>query len=476
MPEPLADWVGIIGTGQSLSVGVGAPPISTIQPYNNLKLLDSGPDPRYPLDGGGDLSLVPLTEPIKPRLSGYSDQQYPNNIFGETPNTAMANEISALWLDRTGGDYVTIHAPVGWSGHCLRDIDKRGTGRAYPGTLSEGRSFQRLANEAGKTFAFGAVILTHGECDATNPGYEDGLYQLWQDYNEDLKAITGQSQDLPLLVSQQSTIVVPRGGSSAAVWRLGIDHPGQGYCVGPKYQYQYNSDHLHMDAAGYRRLGEKYAEVYDLVVNQAVFWKPLQPNTLVRDGARITVYFDVPNPPLNWDENISRPHQEVHTAWANGRGFEVSDSTGELTITSVEIVGDDVLEITLDREPTGTNLLLRYALTQDGTGIQGGTELGMRGQLRDSDAPVGYDVETLECNVTNGSTAVTSASPGAFAGRTGHDIVEGDQVPDGTVVKNKDNPQRLTLSSPWPGPTGTAFLTFHHDQHNYCAQFELAVP
>src|SRR6266849_584608 len=86
--QPLADWVAIIGTGQSLSVGAGAPPISTVQPYHNLKLLDSGPDPRYPLDGGGDLSLVPLVEPIKPHLLGYDDTQYPNNIAGETPNTA----------------------------------------------------------------------------------------------------------------------------------------------------------------------------------------------------------------------------------------------------------------------------------------------------------------------------------------------------------------------------------------------------
>ncbi len=474
--QPLADWVAIIGTGQSLSVGAGAPPISTVQPYHNLKLLDSGPDPRYPLDGGGDLSLVPLVEPIKPHLLGYDDTQYPNNIAGETPNTGMANEISKLWLDRVGGDYVTLQSPVGWSGHCLRDIDRRGTGRAYPGSLSEGRSFQRLADEAGKSFAFGAIILTHGECDAGTPTYEEGLFQLWQDYNDDLRAITGQSQDVPLLVSQQSTILVPRGGSSVAVWRLGVDHPGQGYCVGPKYQYQYNGDHLHMDAAGYRRIGEKYAEVFDLVVNQGIFWKPVQPNTVVRDGVRLIITFDVPNPPLNWDENISAPHQEVHPAWANGKGFEVSDSTGELTISSVDIVSDDTVEITLDQEPTGSNLLLRYALTQDGTGIQGGTDLGMRGQLRDSDALVGYDLQTIECNVTNGSRIVTSVASGAFAGRTGHDVVQGCDVPEDTVVKNKDNAQQLTLSTPWPGATGTAFLTFHHDQRNYCVQFELQVP
>lgn len=401
---PLADWVGVIGTGQSLSVGAAAQvPVSTTQLFHNLKLLDEGPDPKYPLDGGGILSLIPLTEPIRPHLAGY-----------------------------------------------------------------------RMASELGKTFATGAVILTHGECDAADPAYEAGLHQLAVDYNQDLRAITGQTRDIPLLVSQQSTVVRPRGGSAIAVWRLGVDYPGEAFCVGPKYQYQYASDHLHMDAAGYRRLGEKYAEVYDHVVNKRRFWAPVQPNRFVRDGARITVYFDVPTPPLNWDENISAPHQEVHTAWAQGRGFEVSDESGELTIASVEIVADNIVEITLTCAPSG-EVLVRYALTQDGTGYQGGTDLGMRGQLRDSNALVAYDIETITVQVSSGSPTVTSPVTNAFLGRTGHDLVEGAEVPDGTIVESKDSGQRLTLSNPWPGATGTADLTFHHDLHNYCVQFEQVV-
>ena len=64
-PPPF-DWVGILGTGQSLAVGyAGTPVVSTTQPYGNLKLLDAGSDPKY--DGVGDeRSLVPLTAPICP--------------------------------------------------------------------------------------------------------------------------------------------------------------------------------------------------------------------------------------------------------------------------------------------------------------------------------------------------------------------------------------------------------------------------
>lgn len=476
-PQPLADWVGVIGTGQSLSVGAAAgTPISTVQPFNNLKLHDDGPIPQYPLDGSGVLSLVPLTERFRPSLPGWDDNQYPNNLAGETPNAGMANEITQLWLDRTGTDFVTLHSVVGWSGHCLRDIDKSNPmRRAYPGGLSEARTFKRMADEAGKTFAYAAVILTHGECDASNPLYEDGLHQLWLDYNQDLKDITGQTTDVPLLVSQQSTIQTASGGSAVAVWKLGVDHPGEAFCVGPKYQYQYAGDNLHMEAAGYRRLGEKYAEVFDQVVNQGILWKPVQPTAAVLADNKISLTFDVPSPPLQWDENINPPHQRAHTAWANGRGFEVKDSTGELTISSVEIVGDTTVEITLDQPPAGANLMVRYALTQDGTGIQGGTKLGMHGQLRDSDSLVGYDLETIPCNVTQGSGVITSVAPNAFVGRIGRDDVDSDSLPNGTVVLRKSSNQQMTLSTEWTGSSGAVDLTFHHDQHNYCVQFELPV-
>src|SRR5258708_21848959 len=48
------DWVGILGTGQSLAVG-GGPAInmSTTQPFKNIKLADNRADPKYPIDNTG---------------------------------------------------------------------------------------------------------------------------------------------------------------------------------------------------------------------------------------------------------------------------------------------------------------------------------------------------------------------------------------------------------------------------------------
>ena len=86
------------------------------------------------------------------------------------------------------------------------DIDKAGGKRAYPASLNEARLWKGFAAAASKKFGYGGITLTHGECDAANTAYGAGLYRFWQDYNTDLKAITGQQQDVVLLVSQQSTI------------------------------------------------------------------------------------------------------------------------------------------------------------------------------------------------------------------------------------------------------------------------------
>lgn len=476
-------WVGVIGTGQSLSIGATAGNLSTTQPFANMKLADEGANPRYPIvddAGAPKWKTVPLVEPIRTASTGtgagYSDGQYPNNVSGETPHSGMAATLTATWKARGDvGDYVTAHTVVGWSGHCLVDIDKAGGKRAYPASLHDTSLWKGFATAAGKTYGVGGIILTHGECDAGNANYGAGLFQLWKDYAADLKAITGQTRDVVLFISQQSTIASGPSGSGQQVWRAGVDHPGQIVCTGPKYAYQYSNDLLHLPAAGYLRLGEKYAEVFDLVVNQNVAWKPLAPNAVARVGTKITVSFDVPNPPLVWDAHMAPPHQSGNlAAWAQGRGFEVVAGNTNLTIASVAIAGNDVV-ITLANDPGAQKVTVRYAMSQDGTGFQGGTVLGLRGLLRDSDAFVGSDAETVDATVTQGSAIVTSTG-NAFARRTGWDIVTGAGLAADTIVLKQDNANQVTLSAPWTMASGTVKLQVRHDTYNWAVHFAMPEP
>src|SRR5262245_3027629 len=181
---------------------------------------------------------------------------------------------------------------------------------------------------------------------------------------------------------------------------------------------------------------------------------------------------------MAWDEVFSAPHQFVHTAWMKGRGFEVEDSQGELTITEAVIDGDTV-RLGLGRAPDTTTvpLVVRYATTQDATALAGGLVSGRFGQLHDSDPLIGVDAGEIDCNVTAGVPSLTTAT-GALLGRSMHDLVEdaaGSGLPSGTMV-TAINASGATLSQPWGGATGTARLRFRSNQWNYAVAFEVTVP
>ena len=396
------DLTGIIGTGQSLSVGAQAPTPSTTatQPhFHNLKL-DLGGAQVPPFDPSlASLSLVPLVEPIRPFATTFPSA-YPANIYGETPHAAMAAQVTAMARRAGVRDYATVHTVVGESGQGMSVIDKAAvevdvgatsTGRAYRATLFEASAIERLATAGGKTYGVGAIVLTHGETDNGNPDYEAQMVQLASDYNHDLKAITGQRATIPLITSQQHGIPFAAGQqfgmplSTTAEWRIGVDHPEDFVCAAPKYQYPYAADNLHLVTRGYELLGEKYGEVYFQRVVLGRRWQPLQPLAVRRAGRIIAVRFHVPDPPLAWDPVLPEPHQTALTQWSRGRGFELRQGATPLTITAVRIIGDTVLIVADADVPAGATV--GYAATSDGIALPG---VSVRwGKLIDSDHTVG---------------------------------------------------------------------------------------
>jgi hypothetical protein len=181
--------------------------------------------------------------------------------------------------------------------------------------------------------------------------------------------------------------------SSIAQWQLGVEHKGDFVCVGPKFQYEAESsgDGLHLSALGNQMLGEKNAEVYYKRAVLGLDWQPLQPTTVTRSGRTVMVNFDVPVPPLVWDESFDPP---AIPEWAHGRGFELhSPATGRITIDSVAIVGDSVAITAAGDLPT-SGLSVGYALSSQGVQMKQASKGARWGQLRDSDPFVGM---TTKC-------------------------------------------------------------------------------
>ncbi|MDP3276912.1 MAG: dockerin [Deltaproteobacteria bacterium] len=481
IPNAAAWLIEIIGTGQSLSVGAAAvPALTTRNPYANVRLRDTGGAPLY--DGVGDrLSLVSLVEPVRSDVPG-GQTLYPNNVHGETPHAAMSIELSRFAERRAALSFNSAHVVVGESGRPIDAIRRDGTGRAYTASLYETRGIMTLAAAEGRRVAVGAVLLTHGESDALNAGYEAQVLALARAYNEDLLRITGQTERIPMLLTQQGSFPVGagRGLSTQAQWLVARNHPELIVCVGPKYHYPYANDHVHLTNDGSRMLGIKYAQVYAQVMFEGRAFRPLEPTSATRTAeGNVRVNFHVPVAPLAFEISIPMPHTAVHptsgrppVAWAEGRGFELEQGGRIVTIRSVVIDGESVV-ITPAVPLLAGDFTVRYAMTQDAPGATAGTPYARAGQLRDSDPYVGFDEVTVTAVMTLGSRNARITA-GDLNGHGVRSLVTGPGAPrEGLVVTNVLSPTVIELAAPWSGPAGSTTLRVRSDQRNYAVHFEL---
>jgi hypothetical protein len=431
------DWNGVVGSGQSLSVGTPVESgefASTTQPFNNLMLQlgdlvtaneqeDASIPPPWDASIPG-IKMVPLVEPVRPIGMGFP-RPYPVNIWGETNHAAMANEITTLVKAGGAADYVSVHTVVGESGQGIvalvkeQDAGNTGpTGRAYAATLFEATNIAALAKAAGKTYGVSVIVMTHGETDATNPTYGDSLVQLLKDYNADIPPITGQTKPIPMYLSQQHAYPCykgpPLGCSDTAAggrplanqieWQLGVMYPGQFVCTGPKYQYPANVDNdgIHLSATGYQLLGEKSAEVYHEREVLGHNWQPLYPTGASRNGNVVTVTFNVPVPPLNWDMTLDAP---LIKEWTMGNGFELwepgADASATSNGTNVTISSVAIMNNTVQITASGTlptNLMVGYAMADQGAQMKVASKAVRWGRLMDSDTFAGSTTKKANPN------------------------------------------------------------------------------
>lgn len=388
-PEP---WVGILGTGQSLSVGAeGWPIISKEQKYGNLKL--SSGELKWPVDSKDPaLKLVPLVEPVGHRAPAYPSS-WPQNIDGETPHSAMGNQISALSLSKFKTNLISVHCAIGESGQGIKYLKKGAphdgvNGRSFESALIATTAMTRMAKAEGRDFAIKGVIMTHGETDCGNYNYGQELVQLLDDYRKEIKAITGQKDDFLMFITQQNSLL-SRSPSTLFVWQLGVHHPDQFVCVGPKYQYPYVKDQIHLSSKGYQLLGEKYGQVFFERVVLKRKWSPLQPTKATQKGSQIVLDFHVPVGPLSWDEKFSDIHQN-HPQWSKGMGFEVVDGAGPVEIKSVSLGSNGKSVVVECGRVLGHGAKVSYALYEESNKkLIGPERTNHAGALCDSDPFVG---------------------------------------------------------------------------------------
>jgi hypothetical protein len=241
------------------------------------------------------------------------------------------------------------------------------------------------AEGMGKLYKVIGVTSIHGESNhvegTTAAAYESYLNEWQNDYETDVKFITGQTQNIPLFIDQMSswtgyntaTSVIPSAQLSASENNTKIN------LVGPKYFLDY-ADEAHLISNSYRLLGEYYAKAIKKVVFDHESWVPLSPKSIVRKDNIIYAQFNVPAGPLTIDT--------TNVLEKENYGFEYWDDSGNpVSINSVEILDDNKVKITLSSVPTGNNQKLRYAYTGTSGSAPGAmVEGSARGNIRDNDS------------------------------------------------------------------------------------------
>src|SRR5262249_8018193 len=129
--------------------------------------------------------------------------------------------------------------------------------------------------------------------------YADALIEWQRDLETAVKAITGQSQDIPLLYSQHSGWNdIATSAVAQMQYEAHARSTGKIFLIGPGYALDSGVDCRHYSSDGERRLGEYFAKVYARVVIEGKRWEPVRPRDVSIAGATVTAKYYVPVPPL----------------------------------------------------------------------------------------------------------------------------------------------------------------------------------
>lgn len=418
----------VLSTGQSDSVANGAsPPVTLTQPFANLSfdvgVMTGRNSPTQACDGEGckeyenPQDFIPLVE--GDRYLGTPGE--PKGYAVETMSSGLANQASVFaksWFGKVGLPYashdilVSLHGRSGNTYWCLRrDVDPAPGFCYQPSTylspfaeaLMQVTSAKQIATAKGKTYVVRAVTAIHGGSDhygnegelvdldrndgqGTVGDYTGALLEWQRDYESEVRKITGQTEAIPLFISQFGSYT-DKHVSRIPVRQLAahVAAPGKVIVVTPNYPFVHYKDCLHYDNYSERRLGAYFAKAYQRVVIEGGTFEPLRPIAITRNANVVSVKFVVPVPPMVIDTTrVTDP---------GNLGFTYEDSSSSATITGVALAGPDTVDITFSTAPTGSNRKLRYALNAPvPTACPGPTD-GARGNLRDSDTTAGYHLD-----------------------------------------------------------------------------------
>lgn len=335
---PDTELLHILVTGQSNAVGVFATPIFTADAIAGGRMFAGGMKP----GAVGLGSLVDLQE-----------EEVTTN--GET---GMASLVRWLRAHGPSGKLYLV-SNVGMDSAPYDALKKDTT--PYNHHLAQVAAGKVAAEALGLTYRVLCVIAIHGEFDeaANNAAYKDDLATWQSDYETDVKALSGQAEDVPMFHAAQGTAGARQYNSSnynassaIQLFQAHFLNPGKVVLASPETFLDFYSL-PHFTAASHAWLGEQLAKVVKQVCFDALPFDPIYPSGAAIVGNTIVLDLVVPVPPVRLDY--------LFNAFTDSAGFRFESSNGTIFPTSVAVTGASQLTLTFGSAPGGTAKRLAYA-------------------------------------------------------------------------------------------------------------------
>jgi hypothetical protein len=341
-----ADVNHIINYGQSLSVGQTEVVISNDFIYGNM------------LTFGGSVLTSAYSEDYPGNLTSFTslkERTYTaTSQLKETPTTGIVEKFykDILKSKRTNNtDLKILGSAPGQGASTVAQLSKGGS--FYPRVIADVTAGINVSNGLGKTYKCYAVTWTQGESDylegTTKAVYKSLMKQLSIDLNTDIKALTGQSEDIRFITYQTATInnYATTPTIALAQFELGIEDDNIIEMATSMHFMEYN-DTFHLKSASSKLMGVYYGKALGRKSTEPSF-KPIHPiGHLIRsNNVELNLY--VPVAPLNFQSLTT-------SSTITNQGFQVIKATVDI-LTSVEIMADGItVKLLCSQSPVGASV------------------------------------------------------------------------------------------------------------------------
>ena len=306
------------------------------------------------------------------RLLHYDRKAFELSVY------SMAESLAS----QLGEDTLICIFPGGHGMNTIQELMKPAD--PYNKFIAEIAHANHEAKRRGWEFYVPAVCWMQGESDIVeypDYDYKEYFHRMYNDLNTDIKAVTGQKDDIRIISYQTSTITKglrykPNNydGTEARTPNAQMElirDDSLIWASGPTYPYDFVNESLHIDAVGQKSIGLLAAKSAMGILRNEKRNIGLVPIKYEVDGNDIRILFNVPEPPLCFDT--------ISVRKANNYGFNVirKDDTDIISDVFIE---QNMVVIKCSESPSGCKL--RYGI--NGDFLKGGRRCGPRGNLRDS--------------------------------------------------------------------------------------------